>query len=130
MQWLVSLLTGPVINGAITAYKAKLEAGNTTDKIAADLAARELDLQRREVEVEGETKRALIGHWYEPTNLFGYIMVVYFGKVIIWDKVLASFTNGSTDPITGDLATWAGMIMLFFVGKRGIENVTRILARR
>jgi hypothetical protein len=130
MQWFLSLLTGPVINGAITAYKAKLESGNTSDKIAADLAGRELDVQRREIEVEAETKRALIGHWYEPTNLFGYIMVVYFGKVIVWDKVLASVTGGSTDPITGDLATWAGMIMLFFVGKRGIENVTRILARR
>ena len=130
MQWLVSLLTGPVINGAITAYKAKLESGNTTDKIAADLAGRELDVQRREVEVEAETKRALIGHWYEPTNLFGYIMVIYFGKVVLWDKVLADLTGGSTDPIKGDLATWSGMIMLFFVGKRGIENVVRIWARR
>ena len=127
MQWIVSLLTGPVIQGLIDGYKAKLQAGNTTEKIAADLAGRELDVQRREVEVEAETKRALIGHWYEPTNLFGYIMVIYFGKVIVWDKVL---NLGVTDPIAGDVGAWAGMIMLFFVGKRGLENITRILTRR
>lgn len=125
-SWLTSFITGPIINAAIGAYKAKLESGNTTERIAADLAGRELDVQRREIEVESEYKRALIGHWTEPTNLFGYIMVIYFGKVIVWDKVLSL---GTTDPIAGDVGTWAGMIMLFFVGKRGIENVARILRR-
>lgn len=124
MQWLISLLTGPIIGGVIDGYKAKLAAGNTADRIAADLAARELEVQRREIEVQSEYRRALIGHWYEPTNLFGYIMVIFFGKVILWDKVLAL---GVTDPITGQAAEWAGWIMLFYVGKRGFENVAAIL---
>lgn len=123
---ILSFLGGPIVNGAIKAYQAKLAAGNTTEKIAADLAARELDVQRREAEVEGEYKRALIGHWYEPTNLFGYIMVVYFAKIIVWDKVLKL---GVTDSITGQGAEWAGWIMLFYVGKRGFENVARILRK-
>jgi hypothetical protein len=104
----------------------KLAAGNTSDKIAADLAARELDVQRREAEVQSDYKRALIGHWYEPTNLFGYIMVIYFGKIIVWDKVLKL---GVTDGITGQGAEWAGWIMMFYVGKRGFENVARILRK-
>lgn len=123
---ILSFLGGPIVNGAIKAYQAKLAAGNTSENIAAGLAARELEVQRREIEVEGEYKRALIGRWYEPTNLFGYIMVIYFGKIIVWDKVLKL---GVTDGITGQGAEWAGMIMLFYIGKRGVENVARILKR-
>ena len=38
--WLASLLGGPVVNGLIGAYKAKLEAANTESAQAADLAAK------------------------------------------------------------------------------------------
>jgi hypothetical protein len=123
---ILSFLGGPVIKGIIDGYKAKLDAGNTSERIAAELAGRELEVQRREVEVESEYKRALIGHWYEPTNLFGYIMVIYFAKIIVWDKVLKL---GVTDSITGQGAEWAGWIMLFYVGKRGFENVARIIRK-
>lgn len=132
LQPLLNFFGGPVIKGAVDAYKAKLEAGNNADRIAADLAGRELDVQRRETEVQNEYKLALIGHWYEPTNLFGYMMVIYFGKAILWDKVISPIllgVAGHTDSIQGNLAEWAGMIMIFFVGKRGIENVARIIKR-
>lgn len=128
---ILSFLGGPIVNGAIKAYQAKLAAGNTSEKIAADLASRELAVQQRETEVEAEYKRSLIGHWYEPTNLFGYIMVIYFGKIVLVDKVLASVFGAewATDPLKGDAATWAGWIMVFYVGKRGLENVARILRK-
>jgi hypothetical protein len=116
-----------VINGAIEAYKAKLAAGNDASRMAADLAARELAVQQREAELGTQYKIALIGHWYEPVSLLGYIMVIYLAKVIIWDKVFGALTAGSTDPITGDVGQWAGMIILFLVGKRGAENVSAIL---
>jgi hypothetical protein len=79
-QWLASFLTAPIINGFISAYKAKLDAGNTKDRIAVDLAARELAVEQREAEVNTQYNIAMIGHWYEPTRLLGYIMVVYVGK--------------------------------------------------
>jgi len=37
--------------------------------------------------------------------------------------------DGSTDPLAGEAATWAGMIMLFLFGKLGFENIARILKR-
>lgn len=123
---ILSFLGGPVIKGVIDAYKARLEAGNTQERIAADLAARELAVQQREIEVDGDYKRALIGHWYEPVNLFGYVMVFYIGKVMIYDAALGL---GSTDAVRGDVGTWAGWIMAFYVGKRTFENVARILKR-
>jgi len=56
-------------------------------------------------------------------------MVVYVGKVIVWDKVLGYWTAGNTDSIGGAVGEWAGLIIMFLVGKRGIENVARILRR-
>lgn len=125
-QWLASFLTAPIINGLISAYKAKLEAGNTSANIAAGLAARELAVQQAEIEAQNQLKIAEIGHWYEPEHLFGYIMVVYFGKIVIWDKVLAW---GSTDALRGDAATWGTMVFAFYVGMRGFQNIVRIIKR-
>ena len=126
LQVILGFLGGPIIKGFIDGYKAKLEAGNTADRIAADLAGRELDVQRREVEVQNEYKVALIGRWYEPTQLLGYIMVIYVGKVVVWDIVLGW---GTTDPIRGAVGEWAGMIIMFLIGKRGFENIARIIKR-
>lgn len=126
---LLSLLASPVINGLIAGYKAKLDAGNTADNIAATLAARELAVEQRELEVNAQLKTAEIGKWYEPDHLFGYIMVLYFGKIVLWDKVLNYWTDGSTDPIKGDAGMWAGMIMFFYVGLRGSQNLARIIKR-
>ena len=124
-----NLLGGPIVNAIVGAYKAKLGAENTSEKIAADLASRELVVQQAEIAAQAQLRIAQVGHWSEPEHLFGYIMVVYFGKCVIWDKVLGSLTGGSTDAITGDVGTWAGWIMLAYFGKRGIENVARIIKR-
>jgi hypothetical protein len=124
-QWLIS----GGFQAAADAYKAKLAAGNDASRIAAELAARELGVEQREAELAAQYKTSLIGRWYEPVQLLGYIAVAYFGKTILWDKVMmGDWLGGSTDPITGDLLTWFGWIVAFLVGKRGVENVTSIIA--
>ena len=123
---ILSFLGGPIVNGAIKAYQAKLAAGNTSEHIAADLAARELAVQQRETEVQGEYKRALIGHPLEPANLAAYIFVFYLGKVVVWDTMLGL---GSTPAILGNVGEWMGMIAALLFGKRGFENVARILRK-
>jgi hypothetical protein len=125
LSWLASLLSGPIVRSVLDGYKAKLDAGNTTERVVAELAARELDVQAREIEAGRQLRIAQVGHWATPESLFGYIMVIYFAKIVLWDKVLAL---GSTDPITGAAADWAGWIMIFYFGKRGVENVARIMA--
>src|SRR4051794_26559964 len=128
--WLASFISGPIVNGVIKAYQAKLAAGNTSERIAADLAQRELAVQQAEVQAQAQLKIAEVGHPWEPEKLFAYVMLIYFAKAILWDKVIASLLSAdkfSTDPIKGDLLTWAGLIMLFLFGKRGIENVARII---
>lgn len=123
---IISFLGGPVIKGLIDAYQAKLKAGNVESKIAADLAAGEIAAQTAETNAITQLKIAEIGHWYEPEKLFAYSLWFYFTKVFIYDAALGL---GSTDAVRGDVATWGGLVIAFYFGKRGFENVARIIKR-
>lgn len=127
LSWLASLLTGPLLNKALDGWKAKLAADNDADRIAADLAAREIDVQAREAELQTEYRIASLGRWYEPDKLMGYAVAVYVGKLLIYDKVLGL---GSTDPLGGWIETTANLIVGFYFAKRGFENVATIIGRR
>lgn len=126
--WLASILGGPVVNGLISAYRAKLDATNTRDRTAADLAVKEI-----EAEIEARKQAAAIiiaeqGRWYTAIirPLLAAPVIIYFWKVIVWDKVLGW---GVTDPINGMIADWAGLIITAYVGGRSIEKVARIFKR-
>ena len=124
LSWLASFLSGPIVNGVIDGYKAKLAAGNDKDRIAADLAARELDVQRAEIEAQTQYRIATVGRWYEPEKLMGYAVAVYVAKLLVWDKVLGL---GSTDPLGGWIETTANLIVGFYFAKRGAESVAKIV---
>jgi hypothetical protein len=78
------------------------------------------------IEAQQAIRIAEIGKWYEPDKLMGYAVAIYFGKLLIWDKVLAL---GATDGLAGWASTTANLIVMFYFGKRGIENVARIWKR-
>lgn len=135
LTWLGNLLGGPFAKAAVDAYKAKLENENSKDAHTADLVARELAVQQAEIDAQTKLKTAQIGHPWEPEKLFAYIIVIYFAKIVLFDKVIGSFAGYTpnifrTDPLTGDAVGWAAMVMAFYFGKRGIENVARIVSRK
>ena len=125
-QLILSFLSGPLLGKVVDAYKLKLEAGNNSERIAADLAEKAILLDQKASELEAQYKISTVGAWYSPDHLLGYIAVIYIGKVVIWDKVLSL---GNTDPIHGDVGVWFGWIVGFWLMKRGSENVARILRR-
>src|SRR5215469_10795765 len=97
-KWLAGFVTGPVFDDLLKGYQAKLASGNTSEQIASTLAARELEVQQRELELQAQVRIAEIGRWYEPDKLMGYCVAIYFGKLLVWDKVLGL---GTTDPLAG-----------------------------
>jgi hypothetical protein len=126
-SWLPSL-GGPVVSSLINAYKAKLEAANTQDRIAADLAAKEIEA---EIEARKQVLAIIIaeqGCWYTAIihPLLAAPVIIYFWKVLVWDNVLGL---GATDPIIGMVADWTDMIITAYVGGRSIEKVARIFRR-
>jgi hypothetical protein len=123
---LLSFLGGPVVKGLIDGYKAKLAAGNTSERIASETASAEIAAQVSEANAILQYRTAEIGHWYEPDKLMGYSVAIYFGKLLIWDKVLSL---GSTDALAGFASATANLVVAFYFAKRGFENVARIIKR-
>jgi hypothetical protein len=123
---ILSFLGGPVVKGLIEAYQAKLKAGNVETKIAADLAASEIAAQTTETQAITQYRIAEIGHWYEPDKLMAYCVALYFGKLLVWDKMLGL---GTTDPLAGFASTTANLVVSFHFAKRGFENVAKIIRR-
>ena len=129
LGWLGNLLGGPFAKAAVDAYRAKLSSENTSEKIVADLAARELDVEQRERELAAQVVIAEQGRWFTalPRPLFAFAFVIYAWKVVVWDRVLGL---GSTDALGGDVAQWAMIVLTAYFGGRSIEKVARILAKK
>ena len=127
LAWLASLTGGPIVNGLIEGYKAKLDAAITHDHIAADLAAKDIEA---EIAARQQASAIIIaeqGRWYTAIirPLLALPIIIYFWKVIVWDKVLGL---GATDPLTGLVSDWAGTIVTAYVGGRTVEKVATVLA--
>jgi hypothetical protein len=123
---ILSFLGGPVIKGLIDAYQAKLKAGNVDSKIASDLAAGEIAAQVSETNAIMQYRIAEIGHWYEPDKIMGYLVALLLGKLIVWDICLGL---GTTILHEGWMTTTTNLIVSFYFGKRGFENIARIIKR-
>jgi hypothetical protein len=129
LGWLGNLLGGPFAQAAVEAYRAKLSSDNTAGKIAADLAARELQVDQRERELAAQIVSAEQGKWYTalPRPLFAYAFVIYAWKVVVIDKVLGL---GTTDPLSGDIGQWATIVLTAYFGGRSLEKVARGLGKK
>lgn len=123
---IMSFVGGPVIKGLIDAYNMHLKAQSADAATAATLAGKEIAAQQIEIQATTQLKIAEIGHPYEVEKLFAYVTLLYYSKLLIWDKVLSL---GSTDPLTGWALWAANLIISFYFLKRGFENVARIIKR-
>src|SRR5262245_28659830 len=128
LQWILSVLSAPVFNSIVDVYKAKLASANERDRLAVDLAVKEIEA---EIASRAEASKIIIaeqGRWWTSMirPLAALPVVIFIWKVIVWDKVLGW---GTTDPLTGDVGTWAGVIVTTYFGGRTIEKVARIFKR-
>lgn len=125
---LISFIGGPVVSGLIKAYQAKLAAGNTSEKIAADVASTEIAAQQNDVKVAASIVIAEQDHWYTACirPLMAMPFIVFTWKVIIFDKVLGMGTTDALDPKMWGI--FMSVVVAYF-GGRSIEKVARILKR-
>jgi hypothetical protein len=128
LAWLGNLLGGPFAKAAVDAYRAKLAAESTSEKIAADLAAREMSVVQRERELATEMLITEQGRWYTalPRPLFAFAFIIYAWKVVVWDKVLGL---GTTEALSGDVSQWAMIVLTAYFGGRTLEKVARTLKK-
>jgi hypothetical protein len=126
---LAKLLSGPIISGAIEAYKAKLQAGSNQDRLAADLAGKDLELQAKERELAVQQNIADSGRWWTaaPRAIVCWVMAVFIAKVVLWDTVLGW---GATPALKGQVADAFSVVITMWFGGRTIEKVARIWRAR
>ncbi len=126
-QAIIGFIGGPVIRGLLDAYNAHLKATTTDKQTAADLAGKEIAAQSAEAAAITQYRIAEIGHWYEPDKIMGYAVAFLFAKITVWDICLGL---GTTNLHEGWMISTANLIVMFYFGKRGFENVATILSRR
>lgn len=132
MGWLLSFLSGPLLSklvgGVIDGYKAKLASVNSTEAHAIDLAKAEIEGEVTQRQVEASIIRQEEGRWWTalPRPAFAFIFVIYYGKCVVWDKVLSL---GSTDPLSPEISSIAMIVITGYFGGRTIEKVARIFKR-
>ncbi len=140
LGWLGNLLGGPFAKAAVDAYKAKLESQNSKDAKTAEIVSRELAVEQRESELATEVVIAEQGRWYTalPRPLFAFAVVIYVWKLFVIDKVIGpgciwltkTCWDGSTDPLSPEMSSWAMVIITAYFGGRTIEKVARIITMR
>ncbi len=127
--WLAQWLTAPIINGFLAAYQKKLDASNTAGQQAVDVTKAAL---LAEIEARKEAKAIIIaeqGRWWTslPRAVVQYSFAIFVFKVVVYDNVLGL---GTTDPLGGDVAVWAGWVMGLWFGGRTVEKVAQTIWRR
>lgn len=111
LRWIAGPFIDKLAGPALEAYRAKLAAGNDSDRIASELAGRELTVAQRELELRSAERMAM--KWHHPVMLICYGVAFYFLKVVVWDTCLGL---GETPAIRGAVGEWMGMGMTFMVG--------------
>lgn len=61
--------------------------------------------------------------------LFVYPLGLYWSKILLWDKTFHYLTNGTTPPLTGLVAEWAGYIVIGLFGIAAAPTILRSLRR-
>lgn len=135
MGFLASFLTGPIIgaifkpiiSGLLTAQKQKLDAVGSHEARVAELAAKQLDLDKRESEVNAEVVKAEQGNWVTRwvRPAFAMPFVLFTWKIVVWDKMLGW---GTTDPL--DPRMWGVFmaVVISYFGGRSAEKVAEKIA--
>ena len=127
-SWLASLLGGPIVNGLLNAYRAKLDAANTRDAQAVDLAKKEIEGQIAARRAEITLLKQEQGWWVTALirPLFALPFIIFAWKVVVWDKVLGW---GDTDALDPNMWNVFLTVVGAYFGGRTIEKVARIFRR-
>lgn len=117
-------LGGDVAKALLQAYHDHLTATTTDKQTAAQLAGQEIAAQVAETQAITQYRIAEIGHPWEPDKIMGYLVAILLAKLIVWDICLGL---GTTDLHNGWVTSTANLIVMFYFGKRGFENIAKII---
>jgi sterol desaturase/sphingolipid hydroxylase (fatty acid hydroxylase superfamily) len=117
LAWLAKIGIGSIANKLAAAYAAKQNATTDQARIAADERIRTLEAKRDvQVAEAGSPINAFI------RVLFALPVAIYYGKLFLYDKVLAM---GATDPLSSELTQIAFVIIGFYFVDQMVARIKR-----
>ncbi|MFG1414075.1 hypothetical protein V5G24_23520 [Xanthobacter sp. VTT E-85241] len=119
---LLSWLGGGVVDKILDALNKRVDAQTEDQRIRSQVT---IEAIKSEVAAQQAGRDLIIaeqGRWYSalPRPLFAGIFILYVGKVVVWDKVLAL---GTTDPLSPEMTNLMGIIVGAYFGGRTIEKI-------
>ena len=127
LTWLGGLLGGPFATAAVNAYKAKLDAGNNAQQIAATLAQQEAQINEQRDALAEQIVIAEQGRWY--TAIIRPLLALPFGvflwKVVVWDTVMK---YGHTDPLTPEMYGVMQVVIGAYFGSYAVERAAKLFS--
>ena len=132
-QVLVGLIGGPIVKALIDGYRAKLDAANTSDRIAADLAVKEIDAGIAAGARAKEIRLATSGFWEMRLLTFAIAFPFVSHLWAVWlDTQFGLGWRVAAFP--EPFAEWQGAILLSFFGiytlGKTVQSVGTAIAMR
>ena len=127
--FLGKFLSGPIVNGVIGAYKAKLTAANDGDRIAADVAQSHLLAEIESRKAQRDIIIAEQSHWSTRLirPMFAWPLAIYWAAIIA-DSMY--FHSQSILALPSPMDEWAGIMVLAYFGGRPIEKIGMAFVRQ
>ena len=132
-QLLVSLVGGPIVSSLLKGYRAKLDAANASDRIAADLAIREIEAGIEARKRAHELRLATSGFWEMRLLTFAIALPFVAHLWAVW--LDTQFRLGWRIPkFPEPMDEWQGAILLSFFGiytlGKAVQSVGAAVAMR
>ena len=114
-QILANLIGGPIVSGLLKGYRAKLEAANASERIAADLAIKDIEAGIASRAHAKEIRMATAGFWEMRLLTFATAFPFVSHLWAVWLDTL--FRCGWRIPkFPEPMNEWQGVILLSFFG--------------
>lgn len=104
-----------ITDGIVKWQIAKENAKTNEDKIAAEVKIKELET-RRDLQVAA----TINDRWWSPRVLFGWMVVILFFKLVVWDT---AFGLGVTEYPGKMVMDFATTVVAFYFGGEAIKSV-------
>lgn len=114
-QLLASLIGGPVISSLLKGYRAKLEAANTSDRIAAELAIHEIEAGIAARAHAQELRLATSGFWEMRLLTFAIAFPFVAHLWAVWLDTQFKL-SWRIPKFPEPMDEWQGIILLSFFG--------------
>lgn len=135
MTWIIGkLVAWPVIgpflklifDSVLTYQKQKLDAQGAHEVQVASIAAKAIELDQREAELNSQLLVVEQGNWFTRwvRPMMAFPVIVLMTKLLVYDKALGQWTNGSTEALSDQIWWYCTVVTVSYFGGRTAEKIT------